>query len=614
MESGPLSPGPSEPRSLQQRPHFPRDVQWARLYGDNDAVAQPVCYGCCDHTYCIYFPTVGEMWKITTFWNVIMRGKEEFCARQQGVCRQCCQRCARGAFACGHCPPLGETATPASGPRPFLWILPCGPRPVRVRCRSSLLGSQDTGAGVAQAIGNFWLGWRGRGAAWRGRGAGMAREWHGLSCDPGARAARGAGAHRRARRRGRAPPVPPRARRRGGDLCGRCGSQGKKLAAEIGGILLRRRSRKNSQADIGKICQNTPKENWEGRGPVAGRTIELKETDADRTLAVPFLPLLAGAAGPPPSAAEILRKKRPLRKRKWGIRECTIHNSAPVGGRKMDACAQNGRLCAKWAPVGGAKVAVKPTGSAGRARGFGVAGGAAGVERRFPNGRGHDQTHTLGERLGCWIVRPRAGVSSRRTGFFLCFGASPTRSLAFAPRSEPPRGRAPGAQTKWMLSGSSLAFQILQSVWCGNAGMPGKRPAFWYMLACPTPAQMPGQGEYSDKCMSSRHARHPGQEQPERCGCCGGWSGTGCGRVRSPTEDLRTYRGNGVLRRCTRSYSRAAPPERTMWKQSDGGPAAAAAAAMPPPPLPAPFARVVEQGNTADDAWHTYAKHVLGVM
>eukprot|EP00661_Eupelagonemidae_sp_cell13_P022355 gene22355-biopygen13272 len=33
------------------------------------------------------------------------------------------------------------------------------------------------GAGVARAMGNFWLGWRGRGAAWRGRGAGM-------SCDP----------------------------------------------------------------------------------------------------------------------------------------------------------------------------------------------------------------------------------------------------------------------------------------------------------------------------------------------------------------------------------------------------------------------------------------------
>eukprot|EP00661_Eupelagonemidae_sp_cell13_P012006 gene12006-biopygen4902 len=33
--------------------------------------------------------------------------------------------------------PQGETATPASGPRPFLWILPCAPRPVRVRCRLS---------------------------------------------------------------------------------------------------------------------------------------------------------------------------------------------------------------------------------------------------------------------------------------------------------------------------------------------------------------------------------------------------------------------------------------------------------------------------------------------
>eukprot|EP00661_Eupelagonemidae_sp_cell13_P025816 gene25816-biopygen16527 len=30
---------------------------------------------------------------------------------------------------------LGETATPASGPRPFLQILSCAPRPVRVRCR-----------------------------------------------------------------------------------------------------------------------------------------------------------------------------------------------------------------------------------------------------------------------------------------------------------------------------------------------------------------------------------------------------------------------------------------------------------------------------------------------
>eukprot|EP00661_Eupelagonemidae_sp_cell13_P023190 gene23190-biopygen4293 len=33
---------------------------------------------------------------------------------------------------------LGETTAPASGPRPLLWILSCGPRPVRVRCRFPL--------------------------------------------------------------------------------------------------------------------------------------------------------------------------------------------------------------------------------------------------------------------------------------------------------------------------------------------------------------------------------------------------------------------------------------------------------------------------------------------
>eukprot|EP00661_Eupelagonemidae_sp_cell13_P009856 gene9856-biopygen6227 len=39
--------------------------------------------------------------------------------------------------------PLGETATPASSPRPFLLILSCGPRPVCVRCRFSLGTGQN---------------------------------------------------------------------------------------------------------------------------------------------------------------------------------------------------------------------------------------------------------------------------------------------------------------------------------------------------------------------------------------------------------------------------------------------------------------------------------------
>eukprot|EP00661_Eupelagonemidae_sp_cell13_P014903 gene14903-biopygen2119 len=38
-----------------------------------------------------------------------------------------------------------------------------------------LQGEQDTGAGVARAIGDLWLG---VGRAWRGHGAGVARAWH----------------------------------------------------------------------------------------------------------------------------------------------------------------------------------------------------------------------------------------------------------------------------------------------------------------------------------------------------------------------------------------------------------------------------------------------------
>eukprot|EP00661_Eupelagonemidae_sp_cell13_P001251 gene1251-biopygen13824 len=57
----------------------------------------------------------------------------------------------------------------ASGPRPFLQILSCAPRPVRVRCRFTL-GEQDTGA------------WRGRGAGYRlqfGMSGAGARAWRG---------------------------------------------------------------------------------------------------------------------------------------------------------------------------------------------------------------------------------------------------------------------------------------------------------------------------------------------------------------------------------------------------------------------------------------------------
>eukprot|EP00661_Eupelagonemidae_sp_cell13_P009653 gene9653-biopygen10756 len=56
---------------------------------------------------------------------------------------------------------------------------------------------------------------------------------------------------------------------------------------------------------------------------------------------------------------------------------------------------------------------------------------------------------TIGVSLGCFPRFPAAcGRFEPADRFFSRFGASSTRSLAFAPRSEP-RGRAPGAQTIW---------------------------------------------------------------------------------------------------------------------------------------------------------------------
>eukprot|EP00661_Eupelagonemidae_sp_cell13_P011495 gene11495-biopygen21406 len=62
--------------------------------------------------------------------------------------------------------------------------------------------------------------------------------------------------------------------------------------------------------------------------------------------------------------------------------------------------------------------------------GFGVAGGAAGAERRSPKGRMHDQTDTIGENISCFprfSSRVRKFLS-RRTRFFSRFGASSMRS------------------------------------------------------------------------------------------------------------------------------------------------------------------------------------------
>eukprot|EP00661_Eupelagonemidae_sp_cell13_P023693 gene23693-biopygen20840 len=89
----------------------------------------------------------------------------------------------------------------------------------------------------------------------------------------------------------------------------------------------------------------------------------------------------------------------------------------------------------------------------------------------------------------------------------------------------------------------------------------------------------------------------------------------------------------GVTRHCDARQAAGIPEETGLWIDQERvqvqrrrselcgnkatiatSPAAAAAAAMPPPPLAAAFARVVEQGNTADDARHTHAERVLGVM
>eukprot|EP00661_Eupelagonemidae_sp_cell13_P005486 gene5487-biopygen1165 len=72
-----------------------------------------------------------------------------------------------------------------------------------------------------------------------------------------------------------------------------------------------------------------------------------------------------------------------------------------------------------------------------------------------PKGRIHDQTDTTSESLGCCSRFPGRVRAFEPAGrLFPRFGASSTRSLAFAPRSEPPRGCAPGAQTIWMRSGN----------------------------------------------------------------------------------------------------------------------------------------------------------------
>eukprot|EP00661_Eupelagonemidae_sp_cell13_P024910 gene24910-biopygen23938 len=80
----------------------------------------------------------------------------------------------------------------ASPPVPYGELLEMFEAPLRTR-----QGSQDTGAGVARARGNFWLVWRGRGAGTRQLLACVARAWRGhgagLACDPSGRG-RGRGA------------------------------------------------------------------------------------------------------------------------------------------------------------------------------------------------------------------------------------------------------------------------------------------------------------------------------------------------------------------------------------------------------------------------------------
>eukprot|EP00661_Eupelagonemidae_sp_cell13_P024758 gene24758-biopygen19447 len=91
-----------------------------------------------------------------------------------------------------------------------------------------------------------------------------------------------------------------------------------------------------------------------------------------------------------------------------------------------------------------------------------------------PKGRRHDQTDTIGESLGCFPRFPDAcGRFEPADRFFSRFGASSTRSLASGPRSEPPRGRAPGAQPVWMRSGNASpqgtrTRTYTPSVWCAN--------------------------------------------------------------------------------------------------------------------------------------------------
>eukprot|EP00661_Eupelagonemidae_sp_cell13_P004824 gene4824-biopygen10075 len=118
--------------------------------------------------------------------------------------------------------------------------------------------------------------------------------------------------------------------------------------------------------------------------------------------------------------------------------------------------------------------------------GFGVAGCAAGVEQGLA-GRGDQIPAVHGsyvrfDSVNGKIGPRRVGGTTKRTPsakvsavfrdlpaacgrfepanrLFPRFGASSTQSLAFAPRNEPPRGRAPSAQTIWIRLGSSLAFQ-----------------------------------------------------------------------------------------------------------------------------------------------------------
>eukprot|EP00661_Eupelagonemidae_sp_cell13_P024845 gene24845-biopygen10471 len=97
-----------------------------------------------------------------------------------------------------------------------------------------------------------------------------------------------------------------------------------------------------------------------------------------------------------------------------------------------------GRTCPIWGEAGGPRRLADVGGVPGAGFG-GTAGGGSqilAVHRscfpRFP--------------AACGRFEPADPLVSR-------FGASSTRSLTFAPRSEPPRGRAPGAQTIWMRPG-----------------------------------------------------------------------------------------------------------------------------------------------------------------